>query len=253
MDNTKAVIEHFAQRATTFDKDGWTQNDVILNTILNGIGQIPSEKLNILDYGAGTGDVSKYILKHISNSVNIVALDISKEMLERIQDYRIKTVVSSVEKTPFKQGQFDLIISRQCLHYVSDLKKTILEIKRILKRKGRFILTQFVPCESNSRFYWELLTRIRQPLRVHYFSESDWINCFTKYGFTVLSVEHFFIRNSVKKWSQQYHLRNTAQEKEYISMLLNAPEEYKKDYNVIVKNNCDIESTTFGVTIVFEL
>lgn len=252
MDNTKALIEHFAQRATTFDKDGWTQNDTILNTILNGVKQIFSEKLNVLDLGAGTGDVSKYILKHITFPIDIIAIDISKEMLERIQDDRIKTVISSVEKTPFKRDQFDLIISRQCLHYVSNLKKSILEIKRILRKKGRFILTQFVPFEGNSQYYWEVLTKIRQPLRIHYFSENDWVNCFIEYGFTVLSIERFSIRNSMKKWSKQYNLRNTNREKEYMSMMLHAPEEYKRDYNVIIKEN-DVESTTFGVTIVFEL
>ena len=173
--NSNKVIKHFATRATTFSKNGWADNEAILQTILNGIMIFCPSTEMLLDFGAGTGVVSKYLIDKIPNIMKITALDISSDMLSQIQDERIQCVVSSVDNTPFHNSQFDLIVSRQCLHYVHDLTKTLAEAKRILKNHGIFILTQFVPLEDDTKQYWKKLMEIRQPLRVHHYSENDWI------------------------------------------------------------------------------
>ena len=249
--NYKNLVDHFALRAVSFSKNGWADNEAILQTIVNGIGSFCPCAVDILDYGAGTGLVSKFLLDKIPNINNITALDISSDMLSQIQDERIECVVSSVENTPFHNSRFDLIVSRQCLHYVHDLSKALAEAKRILKDNGIFILTQFVPLEDETKQYWKELTEIRQPLRVNYFSEEDWIDFFTINGFSLLSVERFTILNSVSGWSNQYKMVDNKKKYDYISKLLNAPNTYKRKYGVVVDGN-DIIGKTYGVTIIFK-
>lgn len=251
MDN-KDLIDHFAIRAASFSKNGWADNEAILQTILDSIISFCPFATDILDYGAGTGLVSKFLLDRMAGLKRITALDISSEMLSKIQNKNINCVVSSVESTPFQNFQFDLIVSRQCLHYVSDLTKTLAESKRILKTNGVFILTQFVPLEDETKQYWKELTRIRQPLRVNYFSEEDWVDFFTQNGFSLLSVERFTIQNSVAKWSEHYKNVDSIGRQKYISKLLNAPDVYKKRYSIVVTEN-DIIGQTHGVTIVFKV
>ena len=247
----KDLIDHFAVRASSFSNNGWADNKTILQIIADSASSFCPYANDILDYGAGTGIVSEYLLDKIPNLKSITALDVSSEMLFHITDTRIKCVISSVESTPFNNGQFDLIVSRQCLHYVHDLAKTISESKRILRSNGIFVLTQFVPLEDETKQYWKELTRIRQPLRVNYFSEKDWIDSFTQNGFLPLSLKRFTIQSSVSKWSDHYKNVNESQMQEYTSMLLNAPESYKRKYGIVVKGN-DIIGQTHGVTIVFK-
>ena len=207
------VIEHFATRAATFSKNGWADNEAILQTIVNGIMNFCPSTEVLLDFGAGTGVVSKHLLDKLPNIMKITALDISSDMLSQIQDERIECVVSSVDSTPFYNSEFDLIVSRQCLHYVHDLTKALAEAKRILKKHGIFILTQFVP--------------------------------------SLLSTERFTILNSVAKWSNQYTMIDDKEKQKYISKLLNAPDSYKIKYNIAVAGT-DIIGKTHGVTLIFE-
>lgn len=249
--NNKDLIEHFAKRAVSFNENGWVDNETVLQTILNGIMTFCPLTESLLDLGAGTGIVSKYLLERLPNIIKIYALDISSDMLSQIQDERIKCVVSSVDSMPFVNSEFELIVSRQCFHYVHDLTKTLVEVKRILKKHGIFILTQFVPLEDETKQYWKELTEIRQPLRVHYYSEDDWIKCFTQNGFLLLSTERFVIVNSFAKWSNQYTMIECKEKQKYISKLLNAPDSYKLKYNITIEGT-DIIGKTYGVTLIFE-
>ena len=249
--NNDALIQHFAQRAHSFNNNGWANNEEILLSIANCASEYCPMAKDVLDYGAGTGEVSKYLLNTLSSVVQITALDISSEMLSRIKDNRISCIESSVEKTPFADSSFDLIVSRQCLHYVCKLTETLTEAKRILRKHGKFILTQFVPLEDESKPYWEKLTRIKQPLRVNFFSEKDWIKCFEENGFSVLNVQRFVTSYSVNRVIKQYQMENRRQKIEYIEAFLSAPNSYKRKYSIEVNEN-DIKGKSFGVTIVFD-
>ena len=71
-------------------------------------------KGKILDIGAGTGIVSRFFK-------NVVSLDPSKKMLEKIKGEKL---VGKAEELPFKDKSFDMIISLTALHH-ADPKKAI--------------------------------------------------------------------------------------------------------------------------------
>jgi len=77
-------------------------------------------KGRILDIGAGTGIVAKHFK-------NVVSLDPCKEMLDKAPG---KKVVGKAEELPFKEGDFDTIVSLTALHH-TDIDKVISEIKRL--------------------------------------------------------------------------------------------------------------------------
>lgn len=77
-------------------------------------------KGKILDIGAGTGIVAK-------NFKNVTSLDPCKELLEQAPG---KKVLGRAEKLPFKEGEFDTIVSLTTLHH-TDIDKVIKEIKRL--------------------------------------------------------------------------------------------------------------------------
>jgi len=77
-------------------------------------------KGRILDIGAGTGIVAKHFK-------NVVSLDPCREMLDKAPG---KKVIGKAEKLPFKERDFDTIVSLTALHH-TDIDKVISEIKRL--------------------------------------------------------------------------------------------------------------------------
>jgi ubiquinone/menaquinone biosynthesis C-methylase UbiE len=245
------VIDYFSKRASVYNSSDWVNDKDILHTILKCLNSTEASFLNILDLGAGTGAVSNYLLYNLLSDTRIVALDVCAEMLQKNCEQRILKILSSAEKMPFIDNSFDVIVSRQCMHYIDDLNKAIDEIKRVLKCGGIFVLSQFVPLETETKNFWIDMMKVRQPLRKNFYSEKDWIELFIQHGFSVNSVERYSKPYSIKKWAQTYNVEQNVEISPYQTILKNAPIEYIKEYGVREKNN-DILINSFGVTISFQ-
>jgi len=247
------ISKHFSERSNTYDKLGtWVNNDSILSCINSYLPKTPKQMLSIIDLGAGTGAVSKYILKKYPFEKNITAIDICPDMLKKIEQPEIKKIVCSLEKIPLDNNQFDIAVSRQCLHYVENIECVTREIKRILKNNGIFILAQIVPFESQTKEYWRRIIQHRQPLRKHFFSEKEWTNLFINQGFSLLSINRFSHRASVMKWVDKYGIIDTDLIDMQKKLLLDAPKEFNTEYNVL-KIGDDISYDSFWFVAKFGL
>lgn len=93
----------------------------------------------VLDLAAGEGAVSEFIM---NLGCDVVALDISKNALEKAKARGVKTVLGSVEeKLPFKEESFDAIFWGDNVEHLFMPLKTLKEINRVLKKNGRLILS----------------------------------------------------------------------------------------------------------------
>jgi len=95
----------------------------------------------ILEVGCGVG----YGTNFISSQFKVVGLDISKEAIKeaRKRYKHILFVVGDGINLPFKDEQFDAVISLQVIEHIKkkEVPKYLNEIKRVLKNYGIFILT----------------------------------------------------------------------------------------------------------------
>ncbi len=103
----------------------------------------------ILDLGAGTGQLSREILK-IYPKARIYCLDLAEERLKvargkrkwfRQQHY----VCGDMHTLPFAAESFDLVISKLTWHWADQLHQAIYEAKRVLKLNGQLLFTSFGP------------------------------------------------------------------------------------------------------------
>lgn len=241
----REISKHFSNRADTYDAIGtWVKNDAILSFMLSCIPDSPEYSIRIIDLGAGTGAVSNYIYNNYMHKKEITAVDICPDMLSKILNPEIEKCIASVEEMPFDDDTFDVAVSRQCLHYVENLDQAVQEIKRVIKDTGTLILSQIVPLESQTKEYWCKLTKFRQPLRKNYFSESDWISLLENKGFTPVSIKRFSHRGSVLKWAQKYKINDKVKINAYKNLLLNAPKQFLKEYDV-QQNMNDVNYNSF--------
>jgi len=94
----------------------------------------------ILEIGCGTGYGADYLSKFASN---FVAIDISKVNISCCQTNYPKEnlifMVADATKLPFKDDQFDVVISFQVIEHIEPVLTYLSEIKRVLKAGGIFV------------------------------------------------------------------------------------------------------------------
>ncbi len=97
----------------------------------------------VLEIGFGSG----LSLPHYPKTVkNLVGLEPSKGMRARVRVpnkfMNFKLVAGKAEKIPFEDETFDFVVSHFTLCSVRDLPKSLSEIHRVLKPRGRFLFLE---------------------------------------------------------------------------------------------------------------
>ncbi len=103
----------------------------------------------VLDIATGTGDLAIAAMK--LNPKRIVGLDLSAEMLkvgeEKVKKKGLDQVISMVEgdseNLPFQDNEFDAATVAFGVRNFENLNKGLLEINRVLKNGGKFMILEF--------------------------------------------------------------------------------------------------------------
>ncbi len=98
---------------------------------------------SILDAGSGFGNMSKTAEKICNGNITITLYDPLVPMLKNTGTFFQKIPESSCgvfEHIPFKEEQFDAVLCGYSLRDAINLKIAILEIHRVLKKGGRFVI-----------------------------------------------------------------------------------------------------------------
>ncbi len=139
---------------------------------INKLHLLGSEK--ILDIGCGDGRISALLAKMVPHG-NVIGLDVSESMLKTAEKIR---QMSNLDNLTFIQrdashlkyeGDFDLIVSFSCLHWVTDHAATLKGIECNLKPGGRVFL-YFAPDHGRDRFDDAIKTVMNSPKWNSYFS-----------------------------------------------------------------------------------
>jgi tRNA (cmo5U34)-methyltransferase len=101
----------------------------------------------ILDLGAGTGETARAVRAQ-HPAAKIVAVDISRGMLERIDLPEVETCVARLQD-PLPDGPFDLVVSALAVHHLDAAEKRdlFMRVREVLRPGGRFVLGDVVTAE----------------------------------------------------------------------------------------------------------
>lgn len=100
-------------------------------------------KINVLDIGVGTGQTSEIF---VNSDTNVSCIDISGDMLSVAKSkYPYKELIQyDVEDgllKLFPEEKFDIIVAVGILEFIKDIKKTLSELKQLLKNNGVIAFT----------------------------------------------------------------------------------------------------------------
>ena len=111
---------------------------------------------SILDAGSGFGNMSKTALDVSDGDVEIMLFDPLLPMIkntDRLFKKKPEATCGVFEHVPFKNKQFDVVLSGYSLRDAISLKTAISEIQRVLKDDGKWIIVDLgKPDEPIARF-----------------------------------------------------------------------------------------------------
>jgi ubiquinone/menaquinone biosynthesis C-methylase UbiE len=186
------VIEGYNIWAPTYDAE---HNPLIAleeNITLNLIGDVENQL--VLDVGCGTGRYCELLAKR---GARIVGIDPSSKMLEHARrkitpSCRFDLRLGSIEDASFPRRHFDVIVSALTVGHIVELEPFIKEASRIIKNRGRLIVSDMHPYWFVSGFdYVQFSDRNGQEYRIpeyaHLFEE--YWNLFRKFKFSIEEVK----------------------------------------------------------------
>ena len=91
----------------------------------------------LLEVGCGEGELAARMTQELEASV--VAVDQSRRMVELTRARGVDARVADVQKLPFPDASFDVVLAAWMLYHVPDLDSAFSEISRVLRPEGRLV------------------------------------------------------------------------------------------------------------------
>ena len=154
----KLSATEFEQYYKDYDSLPTRETDLTPEIITFIINQLDSDKqVKILDVGCGSGYLLHQIQHHGYD--NLLGVD----LVEQIKYPNIPKKVANIEKLPFEDYAFDTVICCHTLEHVIDIRKAIIELKRVATQK----LIIVVPRQRYYKYTFDL--------HIHFFPEISYL------------------------------------------------------------------------------
>lgn len=146
---SQATISYFDQAAATWDDNPSriALMKAVGETILREVQ--PTRKMDVLDYGCGTGLVGLFLLPHVGS---VTGADNSVGMLEVLRQKirggslaNMRTVHLDLENDPLPTDRYDLIVSSMTLHHIADTGKVLGACYQLLNSRGMLCVADLAP------------------------------------------------------------------------------------------------------------
>lgn len=121
---------------------------VLKEKITNSLRRYRFRKKLILEIGAGTSE----FLSLFEKENELAAIDISEALLRQTKT-SANLIVGDAENLPFLDGSFDFVYLIGVLHHLEDQKKALMEIKRVLKVRGKVFISEPTKWSLNLPYY----------------------------------------------------------------------------------------------------
>lgn len=117
----------------------------------------PSQVSIALEIAAGTGRVTRHIRERIATSAQLIASDISEEMLteakKKLSHLDIDWQNIDAQQLPFRDNSIDLVVCCFGYMFVPDKQKAFAEAYRVLRPGGMCLFTTWDKLEHNAASY----------------------------------------------------------------------------------------------------
>lgn len=233
------------ERSQGYNKLGWAKSPGPLDKIVE-LADLCGEEV-IVDAGTGTQivlDKLSQTLRERGHSGVVIGFDASHKMMSNrdgVLPANARLLLADFYKMPFSTDSADVLTARHVVHNLEDVQTAILEIKRVLRKGGRFIGVEYVAVDEEVLDFERKVFDLKEPGRNLWTGEQfrDIVHTIWNRNLTYLpSVPnialHFFNLESysVRNWMQNSGLSENKQQ-EIVDLYRSAPENIVKKMNII--------------------
>ncbi len=145
--------QFFDEIAVRWDVSEVEETHTRLREIVTGLGIEPGSA--VLDVGSGTGVLSPLLLEATDGEGQIVALDLSGEMLRRAQakGHLDAYVQGDAQRLPFPAETFDWVICNAVFPHFPDKRRALGEASRVLREGGRLAICHTASRQTINEFH----------------------------------------------------------------------------------------------------
>jgi ubiquinone/menaquinone biosynthesis C-methylase UbiE len=173
-----AVQRQFSQAALNYSTSTVHASGEDLTRMLQTAA--PGGMERVLDAGCGAGHTGLAFAPHV---MQVVAYDLTPAMLEQVERLaaergiqNVETRHGDVERLPFADTSFDLVVSRYSAHHWPHPQVALNEFSRVLKPGGQFILSDIIaPDDPTLDTFLQAIELIRDPSHVRDHSIAQWL------------------------------------------------------------------------------
>lgn len=190
--DTNAVLKEYGKLAAHYDRRWSFYVEETLRKTLSRLAFEPGESL--LDVGCGTG----VLLEALSISVphaKLTGADPSPEMLEIARkrlDEAVLLEQCHAESLPFSDASFDAVVSMSAFHYFRNPLGALEEMARVLRPKGRLVITDWCDDYVACRIC-DLWLRLFNRAHFRTYGEKQCRQLLEQAGFTAVRVDRYKI------------------------------------------------------------
>ena len=159
----------------------------------------------VLDLGCGGGHATFAVAPQVRE---VVAYDLSREMLDGVARTarerglgNVATAQGVVERLPFADASFDLVLSRYSAHHWRDFTAGLGEAARVLKPGG---MAGFVDAVAPDRAlfdtYFQAIELLRDCSHVRDYSPAEWASAISAAGLRPGATSRYRVRLDFASW-----------------------------------------------------
>jgi len=237
------VASQFGSAAEAYRVSAVHASGVDLATMVQLAGLNGTEK--VLDVGCGAGHTA---LAFAAVAREVVAVDLTAEMLGVAASLAVERGVENLtfrlgdaEAIPAELGEFDLVVTRYSAHHWPHPQQALLEVRRVLKPGGRFILDDIVSWDDfTTDSYLQTIEVLRDPSHVRDHSLAQWIALFESAGFSVEMTHAFDCPLEFVPWVQRINTPSVNVAALH-SLMENAPAEVRQALAIDASHNFTLQ------------
>src|SRR4029079_2280886 len=168
-----AVRESFRQQTDMFDGDDSVFAIAATRPAPTAWIDPLTPDMLVLDVACGDAHAAELAAPHVRQ---VVGVDLTPELLAlgaaRLRDAGVANVLlqeANVERLPFTDESFDVVVCRAALHPFADPRRALAEARGVARVGGRLVMSDMVVTVSDARDRFDDLHRALDPSHVRCF------------------------------------------------------------------------------------
>ncbi len=165
----------------------------------------PQPDETVLDLGCGVGHTLRRVAPRVRLAIGADAtpgmLDGARTLMEREGITNVALVVTMAEALPFLDASFDAVSCRLAAHHFADVERAFVEVARVLRPGGRFVLSDnYAPDDAALDRWINELEAVRDPSHVREHTIAQWRELLAGAGLAVTDEARSVTRLETEPW-----------------------------------------------------